>query len=124
MAISTLGKHQRRPDLVAERDFAVPERQCRAAYRLAGAGAPFSPRSAEIPLPAYTAVTVDQMAAAQVSASQGYASDTRTVGTGTITITVDGNRSEHQPSTPSNDTLDGVAESDHAPRELELRRRW
>jgi flagellar hook-associated protein 2 len=53
-------------------------------------------------------VSVNTLAAAQVSASQGYSSDTSTVGTGTIAITVGGSTSNID-ITSSNDALDGVA---------------
>ncbi|MGD0073522.1 MAG: flagellar cap protein FliD N-terminal domain-containing protein [Candidatus Binataceae bacterium] len=73
-----------------------------------GANAPFSASVTGTPAAGVYAVTVDQMASAQVSASQGYASDTSVVGTGTITINVNGN-AQNIKIDASNDTLDGVA---------------
>jgi flagellar hook-associated protein 2 len=74
----------------------------------ASAGAPFSASVTGTPLAGAYNVTVNSIAAAQVSASQGYASDTSTVGTGTISITSGGNTSTVN-ITSSNNTLDGVA---------------
>jgi len=72
------------------------------------AGAPFTAQATGGALAGSYAVTVSQLAAAQSVASQGYANETDSVGTGTITITTGGT------ATPitidsSNDTLDGVA---------------
>src|SRR5690349_5673328 len=50
------------------------------------AGAPFTAAVAGTPLAGTYNVSVNSLAAAQVSASQGYASDTSTVGTGTLSI--------------------------------------
>jgi flagellar hook-associated protein 2 len=77
-----------------------------AAY--AGAGAPFSTSVSGTPVAGVYSVTVNQMAAAQTSASQGYASNTDTVGTGTITVTVGGNANDIAINS-GNNTLDGVA---------------
>jgi flagellar hook-associated protein 2 len=74
----------------------------------ASAGAPFTASVAGTPLAGAYNVSVNSLAAAQVSASQGYTSDTSTVGTGTISITIGGNTSNVN-ITSSNDTLDGVA---------------
>jgi flagellar hook-associated protein 2 len=71
-------------------------------------GAPFSATVTGTPLAGAYDVSVNSLATAQVSASQGYSSDTDSVGTGTISITVDGETSNIN-ITNSNDTLDGVA---------------
>jgi flagellar hook-associated protein 2 len=74
----------------------------------ASAGAPFTASLAGTPLAGTYNVSVNSLATAQVSASQGYTSDTSTVGTGTISITIGGNTSNINIDS-SNDTLDGVA---------------
>jgi flagellar hook-associated protein 2 len=74
----------------------------------ASAGAPFSASVTGTPLAGAYDVSVNTLAAAQVSASQGYASDSNSVGTGTISITTGGQTSTIN-ITSSNDTLDGVA---------------
>jgi flagellar hook-associated protein 2 len=74
----------------------------------ASADAPFTASVAGTPLSGTYNVSVNSLAAAQVSASQGYTSDTSTVGTGTISITLGGNTSNIDINS-SNDTLDGVA---------------
>jgi flagellar hook-associated protein 2 len=74
----------------------------------ASAGAPFSASVTGTPLAGSYDVLVNSLATAQVSASHGYISNTSTVGTGTISITIGGNTS-HVNITSSNDTLDGVA---------------
>jgi len=74
----------------------------------ASSGAPFTTDATGGALAGSYAITVSQLAAAQSVASQGYASETDSVGTGTMIITIGG------VATPitidsSNDTLDGVA---------------
>lgn len=72
------------------------------------AGAPFSASITGAPINGTYAISVSQLASAETVASQGYASDTSSVGTGSITITSGGT-----PHTitidSSNDTLVGVA---------------
>ncbi|MBV8361326.1 MAG: flagellar filament capping protein FliD, partial [Deltaproteobacteria bacterium] len=75
---------------------------------MASAGAPFSASVTGTPLAGSYDVSVNSLAAAQVSASQGYASNTSIVGTGTISITI-GGHTQPVAITSSNDTLDGVA---------------
>jgi len=77
-----------------------------AAY--AGADAPFSTTVTGNPVAGVYSVTVNQMASSQTSASQGYASDTASVGTGTITLDVNGTPTPINIDS-TNDTLDGVA---------------
>jgi flagellar hook-associated protein 2 len=74
----------------------------------APANAPFTASVTGTPLAGSYNVSVNSLATAQVSASQGYSSDTSVVGTGTISITVGGKTSDINISA-SNDTLDGVA---------------
>ncbi len=75
-----------------------------------GAGAPFSAQVSGTPLAGNYSVTVNQLATPQVTASQGYASDTSVMGTGTIAITMGGTTTNIS-ITSSNDTLDGVAQA-------------
>jgi flagellar hook-associated protein 2 len=72
------------------------------------AGAPFTPSVSGTPVAGVYSVSVNQLAAAQVSASQGYASNTNSVGTGTITVTTGGVAHDITIDS-SNQTLDGVA---------------
>jgi len=74
------------------------------------AGAPFSAQVSGTPLAGNYSVTVNQLATPQVTASQGYASDTSVMGTGTIGITI-GGVTTNVSITSSNDTLDGVAQA-------------
>src|SRR5581483_5054450 len=53
-------------------------------------GAPFTASVTGSPVAGNYTVTVTQLAQAQITASQGYAATTDTVGTGTITLTIDG----------------------------------
>jgi len=71
-------------------------------------GAPFTASVSGSPLAGVYSVSVNQLAAAQVSASQGYASNTDAVGTGMITITTGGVAHDITIDS-SNRTLDGVA---------------
>ncbi len=107
-SISTLG--QISGDLTSLQSALAPFESGTATPLTAstGANAPFSASVTGTPAAGVYAVTVDQMAAAQVSGSQGYASDTSVVGTGTITINVNGN-AQNISIDASNDTLDGVA---------------
>ena len=75
-----------------------------------GAGAPFTAQVSGTPLAGNYSVTVNQLATPQVTASQGYASDTSVMGTGTIGITI-GGVTTNVSITSSNDTLDGVAQA-------------
>ncbi|GEM_PF-1072157 len=71
-------------------------------------GAPFTASVTGSPVAGNYTVTVTQLAQAQITASQGYASTSDTVGTGTITLTIDG--VAHPITIDSgNDTLSGVA---------------
>ena len=72
------------------------------------AGASFTASVSGSPLASVYSVSVNQLAAAQVSASQGYASNTNSVGTGTITVTT-GGVAHNITIDSSNQTLDGVA---------------
>jgi flagellar hook-associated protein 2 len=73
-------------------------------------GAPFSASVTGTPVQGNYLVTVNQLAQAQITASQGYSSTSDTVGTGTITITIAG---VAHPITidAGNDTLQGVADA-------------
>jgi len=78
-----------------------------------GANAPFAASVTGAPINGSYAVSVTQLASAQSAASQGYTSDSASVGDGTITVTIGGT------ATPitiesSNDTLDGVASAINA----------
>ena len=108
LAISTVG--QISGDLTSLQSAIAPFQSGTAAplAASAGAGAPFSTSVTGTPVTGVYSVTVNQMAAAQISASQGYASDTNTVGTGTITVTVGGTANNISIDS-SNNTLDGVA---------------
>ncbi len=75
-----------------------------------GAGAPFTAQVSGTPLAGNYSVMVNQLATPQVTASQGYASDTSVMGTGTIGITI-GGATTNISITSSNDTLDGVAQA-------------
>jgi flagellar hook-associated protein 2 len=70
--------------------------------------APFSASVTGSATPGSYSVTVNQLAAAQALASQGYSSASDTVGTGTITLTVGGVQNQITINS-SNDTLSGVA---------------
>jgi len=108
LAISTLGNIS--GDLTSLQNAIAPFQSGSATplSASAGAGAPFSPSVSGTPVAGVYSVTVNQMAAAQTSASQGYASNTNTVGTGTITVTVAG--TAHNIAINSgNNTLGGVA---------------
>lgn len=72
------------------------------------AGASFTASVSGTPLAGVYNVSVNQLAAGQVSASQGYASNTNSVGTGTITVTT-GGVAHNITIDSSNQTLDGVA---------------
>jgi len=72
------------------------------------ADAPFTASVTGAPVTGTYTISVSQLASAEVLASQGYTSDTSTVGTGTITITTDGTPTTIN-ITSANDTLDGVA---------------
>jgi len=108
LAISTLG--QISGDLTSLQNAITPFQSGTAAplAASAGAGAPFSTSVSGTPVAGVYSVTVNQMAAAQVSASQGYASNTDTVGTGTITVTV-GGAAHNITINSGNNTLDDVA---------------
>jgi flagellar hook-associated protein 2 len=70
--------------------------------------APFTAAVTGAPINGSYPVTVTQLASAQILASQGYASDSASVGDGTVTITIGG---QATPITidSSNDTLSGLA---------------
>jgi len=73
-----------------------------------GANAPFTASVTGAPINGSYAVSVNQLASAESLASQGYASDSASLGDGSVTLTVGGN------ATPitidsSNDTLAGLA---------------
>ncbi len=72
------------------------------------AGAPFTASVSGTSLSGIYSVSVNQLAAAQVSASQGYANNTDTLGTGTITVTIGGVAHDIAIDS-SHQTLDGVA---------------
>jgi flagellar hook-associated protein 2 len=72
------------------------------------AGSPCSASVTGAPAAGTYGVTVQQMAQAQASASQGYASDTDPVGTGSITVTI-GKTAHTITIDDTNNTLDGVA---------------
>ena len=112
-AISTIGKIS--GDLTSLQSALAPFQSGTTAPLTAstGANAPFSASVSGTPVAGVYSVNVDQMAAAQISASQGYASDTDSVGTGTITITV-GGTANNVAINSSNDTLDGVASAINA----------
>src|SRR5579875_849406 len=76
-------------------------------------GAPFSVQTSGTPMVGTYYVNVTQLATNQVTVSQGYASDTSTVGTGTVTLTVGGTQYTIN-VTSSNDTLDGLAQAINA----------
>jgi flagellar hook-associated protein 2 len=71
-------------------------------------GAPFTASVLGSPVAGTYSVSVNQLASAETIASQGYASDSDTVGTGTIGITL-GGISHSVTINSANDTLDGVA---------------
>jgi flagellar hook-associated protein 2 len=74
----------------------------------AAPNAPFTAYANGTPSPGTYTLAVSQLAAAQMSASQGYSSDSANVGTGTLTISVAGNA--HTITVDStNDTLSGLA---------------
>ncbi|MBV8056538.1 MAG: flagellar hook protein FliD, partial [Deltaproteobacteria bacterium] len=75
----------------------------------ASANAPFAASVTGTPLVGTYDVSVHSLAAAQISASQGYASNNSTVGTGTISISINGGSPATVTITSSNDTLNGVA---------------
>lgn len=74
------------------------------------AGAPFSAQVSGTPLAGIYSVAVNQLATPQITASQGYASDSSVLGTGAIGITI-GGITTNISITNSNDTLDGVAQA-------------
>jgi flagellar hook-associated protein 2 len=73
-----------------------------------GSNAPFTAAVTGAPINGSYPVTVTQLASAQILASQGYASDSASVGDGTATITIGG---QATPITinSTNDTLSGLA---------------
>ena len=76
-------------------------------------GAPFSASVVGGPTSGTYTVSVNQLASAESLASQGYASDTAPVGTGTITIT-SGGKPYSITIDSTNNTLDGVASAINA----------
>src|ERR1700730_8460059 len=73
-----------------------------------GANAPFTASVTGAPINGSYTVSVNQLASAESLASQGYASDSASIGDGTVTLTIGG---QATPITinSSNDTLDGLA---------------
>jgi len=108
LAISTVGNIS--GDLTSLQSAVSPFQSGAAAplTAYAGADAPFSTSVTGSPVAGVYSVTVNQMAAAQISASQGYVASNSVVGTGTININIAG---ENNPITidSSDNTLSGVA---------------
>lgn len=72
------------------------------------ANAPFTASVTGAPINGSYAVSVNQLASAESLASQGYASDSASIGDGTVTLTSGGQATPITISS-SNDTLDGLA---------------
>lgn len=72
-------------------------------------GAPFTASVTGTPANGTYTVNVDSLAAAQITASQGYTSDTAGVGDGTFSISVNGGTAIPITINSTNDTLSGLA---------------
>ena len=77
-------------------------------------GAPFTADITGAPINGTYAVNVSSLAQAQSVASQGYASDTSSIGDGTLTITVANGTPVPVTINSTNDTLDGLASAINA----------
>jgi len=77
----------------------------------ASANAPFVPSVTGSPMAGTSSVTVTRLAQAQSIASQGYASDSASIGDGTFSISVGGGAATPITIDSTNDTLDGLKDA-------------
>ncbi len=107
-AISTLND-QWRFHLAADRTAPGYQFDDSSAGASVSSGAPFTASVTGTPANGTYTVNVDSLAAAQITASQGYTSDTAGVGDGTFSISVNGGTAIPITINSTNDTLSGLA---------------